>query len=77
MTRFEKTATAIAAVAIISVATFLPTAIAAEATSKLTADGWRTTAPRDEIRPDFAYLAGGGPDGWAPATGQLHLEEVL
>ena len=26
-------------------------------------EGWLTAAPRDEIRPDFAYLAKGGPDG--------------
>jgi predicted amidohydrolase len=26
-------------------------------------DGWTTAAPRDEIRPDFAYDAAGGPDG--------------
>jgi hypothetical protein len=26
-------------------------------------DGWTTAAPRDEIRPAFAYEATGGPDG--------------
>src|SRR5579885_578365 len=26
-------------------------------------DGWTTAAPRDEIRPEFAYERGGGPDG--------------
>ncbi len=26
-------------------------------------DGWATAAPRDEIRPDFAYDPAGGPDG--------------
>src|SRR5262249_28093492 len=26
-------------------------------------DGWTTAAPRDEIRPEFAYEPGGGPDG--------------
>ncbi|HEX5272721.1 MAG TPA: carbon-nitrogen hydrolase family protein [Gemmataceae bacterium] len=26
-------------------------------------DGWTTTAPRDEIRPEFAYERGGGPGG--------------
>ncbi len=26
-------------------------------------DGWTTTGPRDEIRPEFAYERGGGPEG--------------
>src|SRR5436190_8986423 len=26
-------------------------------------DGWTTAAPRDEIRPEFAYDPSGGPDG--------------
>src|SRR4051794_37426253 len=30
---------------------------------KAAPDGWTTAAPRDEIRPAFAYEADGGPDG--------------
>jgi predicted amidohydrolase len=32
-------------------------------TSDAPPDGWTTAAPRDEIRPDFAYDAKGGPNG--------------
>jgi predicted amidohydrolase len=30
---------------------------------QITPDGWKTAAPRDEIRPQFAYLPQGGRDG--------------
>jgi predicted amidohydrolase len=38
-------------------------AVAADAASEEEADGWKPIAPRDEIRPDFQYMAEGGPDG--------------
>jgi predicted amidohydrolase len=36
---------------------------ATPSTSPTAPDGWKATAPRAEIRPDFAYDSRGGPDG--------------
>src|SRR4051812_46772090 len=41
-------------------------AVAADSPKRASAtapDGWTTAAPRDEIRPEFAYDPKGGPDG--------------
>jgi predicted amidohydrolase len=39
-----------------------PASNAAPATAGQASDGWTAAAPRDEIRPEFAYDAAGGPD---------------
>jgi predicted amidohydrolase len=40
-------------------------------------DGWRVTAPRDEIRPEFAFEPRGGPDGRAAFSIQADDREGL
>jgi predicted amidohydrolase len=44
---------------------YVGTALSAEPTAKTTPAGWTTAAPRDEIKPLFAYDATGGREGHA------------
>ena len=40
-------------------------------------EGWQASAPRDEVRPEFAYLPSGGPDGQGSLVIRQDAREAL